>query len=313
MIRVNRPPATQTILDALLKKNKQGKTEREEADAYYGANPPPTSSWDGFERYKADPVCEALDAIFHGKCAYCESSYRALEARNVEHYRPKGGIAEAPAHPGYWWLAATWENLLPSCPICNQIRRHVVYDGHMTLAEFEAAKLEKAEKVRSGKLDAFPVAAKNWQTIVDGPLNAEDPLLLNPCECDPENHIEWNFDWTPSTPLWEAEKVTALVRPRTANGTEDIHAVTSIGVYGLNRAGLVEDRMLRIKDLQRVSLPIVKTFLKAGQQQTPEPEIEADLQEYTNNLMEFAESEQRYAGMALAFAKRFLLELEQLR
>lgn len=46
---------------------------------------------------------------------------------DVEHFRPKSEIDEvdpatfrpvpgrAPTAPGYYWLAAAWSNLLPSC------------------------------------------------------------------------------------------------------------------------------------------------------------------------------------------------------
>ena len=38
---------------------------------------------------------------------------------------------------GYWWLAAAWKNLLPSCPPCNQRRRQVEFAAEMTLEEME--------------------------------------------------------------------------------------------------------------------------------------------------------------------------------
>lgn len=63
-------------------------------------------------RYKLSDIKEKLQEIYHGKCAYCESSMEQLE---VEHYRPKRG--------GYYWLAYSWDNLLLACPKCNQKKR----------------------------------------------------------------------------------------------------------------------------------------------------------------------------------------------
>ena len=59
-------------------------------------------------RYKSDDIKNKLKEIYHGKCAYCETS---VEQFDVEHFRPKRG--------GYYWLAYSWDNLLLSCPICN--------------------------------------------------------------------------------------------------------------------------------------------------------------------------------------------------
>ncbi|MEF9674035.1 hypothetical protein QNM99_25505 [Pseudomonas sp. PCH446] len=44
---------------------------------------------------------------------------------DVEHYRPKGAVSEDASHPGYWWVAMDWDNLLPSCIDCNRKRKQV--------------------------------------------------------------------------------------------------------------------------------------------------------------------------------------------
>src|SRR4051812_22350680 len=74
-----------------------------------------------------------LDKLFGGKCAYCEVIIEASHPTEVEHYRPKGAVKDeeeevvtiqtpngAEDHPGYWWLAYEWNNLLPSCIDCNR-------------------------------------------------------------------------------------------------------------------------------------------------------------------------------------------------
>jgi len=128
--------------------------------------------------YKEDAVRAALEKLFRNKCAYCESHGMAGFPWDVEHYRPKGRVAEDDTHPGYYWLAYTWANLYPSCVFCNQSRRDKpTFDDPIT---GEAA----------GKVDQFPIdppGSRARQPVDD--LNAEGRLLLDPCNDQPEDHI----------------------------------------------------------------------------------------------------------------------------
>lgn len=58
-------------------------------------------------RYKTNDVKTALQAIYHGKCAFCEQK---IEFPHVEHFRPKNI---------YYWLTYSWDNLLFACQGCN--------------------------------------------------------------------------------------------------------------------------------------------------------------------------------------------------
>jgi hypothetical protein len=77
------------------------------------------------------------------------------------HFRPKGQVNEAyrvvtiqtvkgqqSEHPGYFWLAYNWENLLPSCALCNIVK---------------------------GKKNQFPISSPAyvsvWQALVKGQVN----------------------------------------------------------------------------------------------------------------------------------------------
>ena len=65
-------------------------------------------------------------AATHKKCAYCESKVGPTERKgDVEHYRPKSRTRDVNGklvkimrngvevnHPGYYWLAYDWNNLL---------------------------------------------------------------------------------------------------------------------------------------------------------------------------------------------------------
>lgn len=100
---------------------------------------------------------------FFGKCAYCESPVLVSQHGDIEHWRPKRAVSdlegEPVEHPGYYWLAYDWRNLLLSCIACNQ----------------------KWKKTR------FPV--KGQHASQPGGESDEQPLLLNPLWDDPEQHL----------------------------------------------------------------------------------------------------------------------------
>ena len=105
-----------------------------------------------------------LFELFNGKCAYCESKVLHIDHGSVEHFRPKGKVDEDPAHPGYFWLAYSIKNLLPTCTHCNEA---------------------------PGKLTHFPVVGSHSRHYHGWAM--EQPLLLNPynSSIDPYEHLEF--------------------------------------------------------------------------------------------------------------------------
>jgi len=146
--------------------------------------------------------------VTHGNCAYCETSSSRFVG-DAEHYRPKGRVSvkqnerlvkisvcvddsgKEVIHPGYFWLAYDWQNLLPACEHCNKMQ---------------------------GKLDQFPVDAKHafgqklspaevaaltdkpyastlrpgWYYLRSKDLNVlEKPLLLHPYFDNPRKHLRF--------------------------------------------------------------------------------------------------------------------------
>jgi len=61
-------------------------------------------------KYRHAQIKDALDALFHGKCAYCESKIKHVAYPHIEHYRPKSKFPN---------LTFDWENLLLACGVCN--------------------------------------------------------------------------------------------------------------------------------------------------------------------------------------------------
>jgi len=63
-----------------------------------------------------------LKQIYHEKCAFCES-YIKNEVGDIEHFRPKNAnenqAKKCDKTYSYYWLAFSWDNLLPCCSRCN--------------------------------------------------------------------------------------------------------------------------------------------------------------------------------------------------
>ena len=130
--------------------------------------------------YGHEKVRRALEELFYRKCAYCEISIARFDW-DVEHYRPKGTVAERPDPPGYYWLAYDWENLFPSCQWCNQNRKaKPLWGGDPGIA--------------GGKLDQFPISPERTRAMnPGGNIAQEGRLLLNPCADRPTRHLAFTL------------------------------------------------------------------------------------------------------------------------
>lgn len=65
------------------------------------------------KKYRNPKIREALETMFHGKCAYCESKISHISFGNIEHYRPKRLFPQR---------AFLWRNLLLACERCNNAK-----------------------------------------------------------------------------------------------------------------------------------------------------------------------------------------------
>lgn len=212
MIRVDRKNVP---MPEILRRGAGGPAGREfeQASAFY-ANIESTRQRGGFQfkLYKHRDVRRALEHLFHGKCAYCESPVLASGPGDVEFFRPKAGVIAAdgthlPLH--YWWLAAEWSNLYLACIDCNRIGRR--QNGE--------------ESTHSGKGGRFPLEDEGLRAppLATGAVLAEErPLLLDPCADDVEAILVFTED--------------GLVQSTEQRG------LVTIEILGLNRVALVEAR-----------------------------------------------------------------------
>ena len=240
---------SETAPDALLTK---GAEERQAATSYFG---PPRASQEAFPFaiYKHQEVKNALERLFRGKCAYCETFYSNAQPMDVEHFRPKGAVEGVKDHPGYWWIGMAWENLLPSCIDCNRKRNQTTPEGHVSQVKLleDTLRFSRSATVATGKKDSFPLASSGKRAAGPGDeLTAEKALLLNPCDEEPKEHLEFVFD--------AAHPVSFVVPKRLTRGDPDLigdgglslKGGTSIHVYGLNRLGLVQARTALLRHLE---------------------------------------------------------------
>lgn len=272
--------------------------ERANAAAYYMARTPWAAHHTAFKfsQYRGPDVKVALRQLAGGNCAYCESKIGAVGAREVEHYRPKGGITNVVGHPGYWWLALQWDNLLPTCRDCNKsLRQHIVRAG-MTEAEVLTLQGRRAA-VSFGKANQFDIQGpRAVGNACDHDL--EDPLLIDPCRQDPANYLTWDF----------ASELT-LIEPVQSGAGYNVYGAYTIRTCALNRAELVLDRIPALRPMRALRTRIINRLDSwAG-----DPAELADILLDAETLSAFAEHDQPYAGMAAAFVRDFEDELDRWR
>ena len=186
-------------------------------------------------------VYKSGKAPFYGKCVYCESDVLVNQPGDIEHWRPKnrvtdeknraieivtGGGKKVP-HPGYYWLAYEWRNLLLACETCNR------------------PSTSKTTGRRIGKWDQFPV--RGFRATKMGEESQESPILLNPVEEDPSAHLEVDD--------------TGVIIAKTDRGQK------CIDIFGLNdREALRDARRECIKNTKsRIQSMILKVWMASRQ------------------------------------------------
>lgn len=198
-----------------------------------------------FSAYSDATVKSALNDLFGCKCAYCESYYGATMPVDVEHFRPKGEVVDSAGNshfPGYWFLASTWTNLLPSCIDCNRRRGHKV-DG---------------ETQKYGKECLFPLQPLGVYATNLAGIAHESALLLNPTESNPDNHLRFTQIVTPG-----GKKESIVKASQDAAGNVCPKGKASIEVFGLNRPKLCEARNQQLRQLE-LALKGVEALFEAA-------------------------------------------------
>jgi hypothetical protein len=156
------------------------------------------------------------------------------------------GTKEDSQHPGYFWLAYTWQNLVPSCWECNghKTDQFPVAASYVGEPSYQPAKSTLAEMAtyrnQKGTDYYYPVPEE---------LDAvEGRLLLNPLLDNPRRAIYF--------------KPRGFIEALTSAGSLTIEA------YGLDTFGLQQQRYEKQDHLKR------KFFGAAQEADTPEEKLE---------------------------------------
>lgn len=163
--------------------------------------------------YKGQDVKDALKAIYHDKCAFCEKKLLDVD-RHHEHFRPKksrANLGKCDASFAYYWLAISWDNLLQVCGRCNSFKGNC-FDILGTRAVY-----------RSEILADLHNKSPEYQEL-------EEPLFINPEQEDPKDLLLFNRN---------GSILSANRRMR-----------YTIRICNLNRKELLEKRLIVLKDLQ---------------------------------------------------------------
>ena len=147
--------------------------------------------------------------VFHNKCAYCETR-EVRSSYHAEHFRPKAAVTVKGTgkrkqqtcltvdeygnninHPGYFWLAYTWSNLLPSCHYCNSVRgkknQFPIKNAHISVKLLTAA---EAGNLNNPMIKTKVASRGNVYYLQPEDLTPmEDPLLLHPYFDKPQDHL----------------------------------------------------------------------------------------------------------------------------
>ncbi|TBD71744.1 HNH endonuclease family protein [Rhizobium ruizarguesonis] len=246
MLKVERPPlAAETLARCAL--------EREKAIAHYSKSHAEADADFSFREYKNPAIAEALEKLFHGKCAYCETVIATVQPTDIEHYRPKGGVIinSRLKKPGYYWLAADWDNLLPSCIFCNRPNRH---------------ELPEHERKRAvGKGNEFPLEDDARRVSRhDENIENEVPLILNPCgPDDPDEHLAFEPDGS--------------VRARKIGNTTSAKGEATIRHLALQRPALRRERKKRAE--------YILANLKQVEQLMPQATTDVDARYFQGQIL----------------------------
>jgi len=153
------------------------------------------------------------------KCWYCETSTKGFPG-DIDHYRPKKGVEEAPDHEGYWWLAFEWRNWRFVCRFCNSENKdHETGEVGGKANQFPLLDNDESRRIKS---------REEYEEYED--LWRERSALLDPTVREDTDLITFTSEGV-AVP---AEKDERLVKHKRAK--------VSIKVYHLDRSSLNNSR-----------------------------------------------------------------------
>jgi uncharacterized protein (TIGR02646 family) len=197
--------------------------------------------------YKDKELKEEIKNLFNKKCAYCDSRFLASSNADIEHFRPEkafnpfqnnedGKLVE----PGYYWLAADWENLLWSCILCNR------------KSNLDQPNVEGVKPL--GKKNRFPLSNETKRIRSHNKnLKSERKqlLIIDPCEDDPSEHFSFPTN----------DEDSGIVKAKMMDDNKPSpKAIASIPIYGLNMIELVIARKESALDFKAIFMGLLDSI-----------------------------------------------------
>lgn len=249
-------PAVQTVM------------EGNRASVSQGGSPTITSLWDN------ESVRVALDERhYRGKCCYTERRRDNKLERDVEHFRPKAKVTGENNHPGYWWLAYSWDNLLISSKVSNSIY----------------------------KANHFPLLPGGVRARLEtDSLDEEKPALINPALEDPAFFI--TFHWEKKGGRYFCKAIS------TFDDLEGRGRIT-VEVTGINRPELLgdEERAESGKLLEHLAIDalVVRRQMDRAENVGTQALFRTQFEQLKGDIQLETKPEKTYAGARRAFFSKF--------
>ena len=258
-----------------------------------------------YEIYGDKTVREKLAQMFKNKCAYCESRITSVYNGDIEHFRPKAGYGDPLVRPGYYWLAADWDNLLFACALCNQTNTLKVLENgeviEIVIGKLNQFPLEKEDNRLSKAHGQFffsnPSEYRRLYNLEEG-----DRLLLKPCT----DNVEMHFKYLDEGVMLPNDNLAPIEVKR---------ADTSINVYALKRISLIHEREQKIIDIKAQITRVKEAMFNSNRQSG-----DAGLQSYYDEIFQrelevlkrYKKDDQTFAGLARHVIAKYFPELDTL-
>lgn len=241
-----------------------------------------------------------LDNVFDEKCAYCETKLDRASL-HAEHYRPKARVTSAKSkvkvmddsgqtrdHPGYFWLAFHWKNLLPACEWCNTVngKRN---EFPIEKQEYVSVWRELTQDERNA-LNERQIQSQGWPDLFYlQPVDLdkkEGRLLLHPYLDQPEKSLRFDA----------FGQVISV-----GQGDDKTRGEKSIEAYNLNQEKIVAARYKAQKDAYLRFIRYQSSFVD-GQKIDP---IEAKRRAKDDLLKYIKDNKEPYTAAILDYLRRY--------
>jgi hypothetical protein len=213
-----------------------------------------------------------LQAIFGPKCWYTESKNPGT-IDDIDHFRPKGRIADRRGHGGYWWEALNWRNFRLSCHRANRLQRNP--DTGNT----------------HGKGDHFPLLAEADRWMRPADVCQERPTLLDPTDPADPPMLTFDTDGRVALSPFYVGDVDAATRVNESR----IYLHLDCPAFVTDRRDLYASILLKVTEGDKADLALTRGEVNARD----------SLKSISRNLIRLTRDDAVYSRAAAAYVLRF--------